>query len=364
MPTPTRAPAALFANLAPALTIAALALAPSLVPSLAPAQEVTPLEVAEGVVVLPVSGLEISLPAAPAGCRYLVTGAWALGEGESFNGHDEIATMCGDSLVANDLVWMGFFGDDVGKALIGNLQIADAWEDHITLWDSSTRPVRGGMMELEGRGTTPMAAIGIYYGERTIIVEHFWTNEAGRPPRAITIDEVRSLDVPSAVAANRETFELVPAQPTHLANVANTGALAATRTALLPNLGRKITFPDDGYVWLVLGGDPEAPADVIERRAPFTPWLRLEINYFWGHTGKSLVASMNAKRIDERVWSLPDGWEAQPTLEIDGVRRLLVTRDDMNGVTAVSIHLGTYNRDMTGLHPILEAIFQAMMTRE
>lgn len=348
-------------GVATTLAIAAFAI---FTPALAPAQVVTPFELTAGVVVLPVSGLEIELPAAPTGCRYLVTGSWELGEGERFSGHDEIATMCGDSLIANDLVWMGFYGDDLGKSVLDGLPLASAWEDHITMWDASTRPVRGGLMEVDGRGTTPMAAVGISYGERTIIVEHFWTNEAGKPPRTITVDEVDNLGVPRAVGYFRSTYELVPAQPTHLASVANTGALPATRTALLPNLGKRITFPDDGYVWLVLGGDPEAPADVIERRAPFTPWLRLEINYFWGYTGKSLLASMNARQVDERVWNLPDGWVAQPTLEIEGVRRLLVTRDDMNGVTSVAIHLGTYNRDMTGLHPILEAIFQAMVAGE
>lgn len=163
---------------------------------------------------------------------------------------------------------------------------------------------------------------------------------------------------------NKESYELVPAQPTHRADVENVGDHAATRTVLLPNLGKTITFPDDGYVWVLAGGDPEAPTDIIERRAPFTPWLRLEINYFRGYTGRSLLASMNAAQIDERVWSVPDGWVAQPTLEIDGVRRLLVTRDDTEGVTAVAVHLGTYNRDMSALHPILEAIYQAMVSGE
>lgn len=135
--------------------------ATALAPALAPAQSVTPVDLAGGVVVLPISGLEIELPAAPAGCRYAVTGRWALDEGEYFIGQDEIETVRGDSLIAYDVVWMGYFGDDQGQAVINNLPIANAWDDKITRYDMATHLVRCGVMDLEGRGPTPTAAISL-----------------------------------------------------------------------------------------------------------------------------------------------------------------------------------------------------------
>lgn len=347
-------------------------IAPSLLASLASlafagAAHADPIEKPPGKVVLPLSGLEVNLPKdARKGFRWALSGSYSyIDGGKSFDGRDVIDGKVGDKLVSGSWVHVGYFdAGDCGK-VVAELDVPDRWTAESDLFGQHWS-VAGGTWDFgDPLGKAPAIALCASKPNRaSLLLYHFFLADRD-------LDKDKVLAAVGKVALFAEVTKAWvadktgPSQPTQHPEIRRRGDIEASRKVHLDKMDIDVTVPDDGYLWLVRGPDPDVMSDFFDRMAPALPDVSLETARAPGATCDELFPASGPdapKRKDEpAAKGVPEGWRSLGTMIVPsgGLERLVCREHE--GVALVAGLLVTpadrpEGRDFGPLATLLKAL--------
>lgn len=313
-------------------------------------------------VVLPLSGLVLELPEeAKKGTAWTLSASWRLGDtGTGFDGRDVLDEKVGDTLVAGTWVSVGHFAaGDCGK-VVRSAAFDAAWESKVKLAGRDAS-VRGGIYTFEGGalGKKPGVVLCLSRGARKqLLVHRFFLDQ----PEAMTreamlaaVGESALLErIVSAWASDRFDASTPPlARP----EVRRRGSVEATRAVTLAQAGFTVVLPNDGMVWLAIAGAASDPTDFLDLIAPAEPEVSVEVALVRGSTCADFFAGLGAeRRPGSAAKNLPAGWQAGPTILVDGEPELTTCTARGEHALVVGFFVAPFAEDVARYGPLLEAL--------
>lgn len=306
--------------------VLAVAVGAALVPAragvaVADAPAYAPVSLTSGKIVLPLSGLQLTLPRDKRkGFSWQVTSSYSVGDGNVYDARDVVDEKVKDKLVGGNWVLVGHFNaGDCGK-VVGDVALTEAWSGERDQWGVHWF-VRGGVYQFEGElGKRPaLVMCASRKGRKQLLLYHFFVDRDPSMTRKAILAALPRLAVLERATRAWQVDGTAGVTPLRRAEVRQRGAIAAARTLRLPVAGRELTFPDDGFVWGVNAPEPDAVVDWIWRAAPALPEQSLEVVRVPGATCAQVFAQQtSAERSDASPRNLPAGWQAGPAILVDG----------------------------------------------
>jgi len=352
-------------SLSPRILSCALLLLPGL--SWSAASGVDPIEVASGPVVLPLTGLAIELPKdSRAGAVWSLSGSWSFTDsGASFDGRDVIDQKVGGKLVSGTWVHLGYFNAGDCGAVVKELDVPDRWTAERDLWGHRWSVASGTWDFGNSLGKAPVVALcAPRPGRASLLLYRFFvgdTTTLSMEARLAMLTKDKLLErISSAWDADRTGA----AQPTLRPEIKRRGEIEAARTVQLPKSQLSVALPNDGFAWLVRGSDADGSSDFLDRMAPASPDLSLEMQRVSGVACGGLFQGGNPKFVTEAApANIPKGWKFLGTMQLEINVERLICREN-GGATLVVGLLSTPSEvpeahDFAALGPVLSALAAA-----
>lgn len=317
-----------------------MALALSLVAGTAQA---APLKVQGGTLVLPTSGIAITVADDPAR-DYMLSGSWALTEEGTFDSRDVVDELDAKSgnLVRGNWILTGYFDAGNCDKLLAGLGNKNAWTAPVTLWGSSWQASGGDYTFSTSLGTHPMAALCRIDGDgRGLLLQRFVVERPAGMTKAALLAELGQARVLAAAAKAFAAGSARGLAPLRQGNVTNRGKVAPNRAVRLEKARLDLTMPDDGMVWLVAKPDPKRSSDMLDRVVPSLPEVSVEVLRAGGMTCPVVFGKLTKPKLTpaqeveaaKPMTGLPAGWAAGPVLASGAQLERIVCM--VNGTDAV-----------------------------
>lgn len=317
-----------------------------------------PIEFRSGAALLPMSALVIDLPANPS-LTYKVSGSWSLDDSfPSFDARDVIDEYDSTgAIVAGSWVLTGYFTAGGCTDVLSGENLDKAWTTDTTLWGQSWK-VRGGVYTFTGDiGRRPAAMLCRTDGlGRSLVLYRFLVDKPETLPQADIMKGVVQSGVLQSASKSYDSGRTASVLPVRRPEVRNRGETLATRAVKLPKSGLTVTFPDDGYVWLVTAGDN---SDMINLMAPSLPDVTLEFTAYAGMTCADFTGQIGDDRPDIKPVNTPQGWLTGPSLTGDGTVEMTLCKASGDGIRLVGLFLPSGQTDVAALNPVIDALGNA-----
>ncbi|MCA9514173.1 MAG: hypothetical protein KC635_04465 [Myxococcales bacterium] len=335
---------------------AVLAALPAVALATAPPAAAAPAEL-----VLPVSGLAVTLPEPPPTHHYRVTASWSLAPGSgAFAGRDVIDEIVGDEIGMS--LWLvpgPAAGGSCGAAVAGS-GVSLAWQADVVLHEQLWIARGGELTADDGEHHVAMAFCAARPGDDDALLAYLVIPD--RVPAADSRDALLAFAASPVVAAVTRawrTRHTGPAQPARL-TPAGGAAHDPARELRLARVGATLTPPADGWVWVV-GEREKAHTDVLYRVAPRYPERSVEVLT----TG---LATCAASPFDAALTAkggppptgLPPGFSPGPTLLVGGAETVTVCKVVGDRALYFGIQGPTRVDDVAPLAPLLVAVADAV----
>ncbi|MCC6620422.1 MAG: hypothetical protein IT385_04160 [Deltaproteobacteria bacterium] len=322
-----------------------------------------PIVLKPGKHVLPMSGLELDLPRdGRKGFAWSASASWALSnEGRSFDGRDVLDAKVGDKLVGGTWIHVGHFDAGGCDKVVMQAELGNAWasphEMHGATWS-----VRGGIFKFDKElGEVPTAVLCAERPNRKALLVYQFFIEDPSMTMAAMLDALGRSKLLANLTASWKADKSGAVATRTRPEVRDRGTVPAVRSVKLEVTSLTISLPDDGSIWLAPAPGEEDVVDWIERMAPSTPEIEVEVLRAPAQSCAEVFDQITAdKRSDTPPRNLPKGWEAGPTLVIDG--KLERTMCHLAGKDAIVVGAfvtpdkGPKAQDMKPIGPLLDAI--------
>lgn len=335
--------------------------------AITPAALADPIDVAPGPVVLPMTGLALTLPADPRkGAKWSLTGSWSLTEGGSaFDARDVVDLKVDGKMVAGNWVHVGYFNAGDCGAVVKTLDVPDRWTAERDQWGLHWHVAGGTWDFANDLGKVPVVALCAPRPNRaSLLLYHFFVQtEAplGRDAQLAAIAK-DALLMAVAEAWSKERFGAV--QPTKRVEVKRRGDLLAARKVRLERAAMDLALPDDGYVWLVRPPGKDDSSDYLDRMAPAMPDVSVELARAPGMRCDGIFpttgpdAPQRAKEPPPK--GVPTGWTSLGAMVIPSGLERVICRDSKGTATIVGLIVTPAKADIgqnfRTLVPLLDAI--------
>lgn len=316
------------------------------------------LTVQSGKVTMPMTGVEIDIPARP-GTEFSVYGSWGLypDENNILDARDVVEEfpVDGDDPSAGSWFYIEFLGEGGCMASIGNVPFENVWMSEETLW-GNTWLVRGGNYQLDSVMPGSISC-RTYPGGESVVMYRFLPQKPLTTTKAEILAELRA-SAPGA-AFDRAIAEgaVVAVKPMHLGHVFNSGESPAARPMALAASGLTVNLPDDGYFWTATVYNN---VDLISREVPVYPEMHLETAKISGWTCQQVFAS--ADMVGDPVPvppGLPASWTAESRVRTDGYMETALCHPLQGGTLIVSLYTSKDTASLSEAAPLLGALMEA-----
>lgn len=319
------------------------------------------LEIRNGQIALPMTGLLVDLKGGP-NSSYYVSGSWSISDdGETFDSRDVIDEfdLTTKNLVTGNWVLTGYFDAGDCSASLGEIAMTDAWTNTPSLWGQSWE-ARGGIYDIGGTiGAKPAVVLcRVEPGMPTLLLYHFDLRAGSTAAKASLLASARGSSPLSSAAESYRLSRTEDDPPLYREEVRQRGNVDASRFVTLKNAGLEVLLPEDGYIWLDNFDDN---SDYLQRMAPSLPELSLEIAFLDGVRCEPLFQElMKQTQIGLRVSNPPAGWSAGPGIRLDdGVSELPLCRESDGHALVVGLMQTGSITEISSLYPLLHELEQA-----
>jgi len=335
------------------------------------APEFKPLTLREGAVVLPLSGLALSLPPAPGEAgSWQISGSWALSDdGRGFDGRDVLDRREGERLVAGTWLMLGHFDAGDCKEVLKGSALADAWHASTSLHGAELA-VAGGIFSFTGSlGDRPALALcAPRKGRKSLLMYHFFLDRGGPPVEAKALAELAHLAPVDAIVKAWIADATQAQLPLTLPYVRNRGKVEAARPWAMPKGGLEVAIPADGQLWLARSGDEGEVVDWFERLVPALPEVEVEVAWLEDLACRDLDIVLPPDRARSgKLTALPEGWVTGPTLMVQGRPESTTCLEHPSGALLAGVFMTPTppgaEIDSAFARELLKALGQAMASR-
>jgi hypothetical protein len=331
------------------------------------AGDAEPVVVKPGTIVLPISGLAITLPADPrADFTWNLSGSFSLAEGgASFDGRDVLDEKLKGKLIAGTWVQVGYFDAGECKATVASTELTNAWTEDRDLFGVRWC-LRGGLFDLgQDLGKVPAVAMCAHReGRKDLLLHRFFLDlpsKATREDLLASLPKSRALE-PIVRAWQQNQWAEV--KPRRRPEVRNRGKVEPTRTVNLTHSALSLALPDDGLIWLARRTREDEGVDWLDLMAPALNEVSLEVVRARSTTCQAVFDSLTTeKRYDAPPMNVPEGWTIGPTLVVNGtLERVICRRFGSDSILVGFFTVPDKGRgagDFAVLEPLLAAITAA-----
>lgn len=287
-------------------------------------EKATPIVVRSGKVTLPLTGLAVDLPQDPRkGATWALSGSWSFTDGgASFDARDVIDQKIDGKIVAGAWVHIGYFNAGDCGAVVKELDVPDRWTAERKLWGLHWH-VAGGTWDFgNDLGKAPTVALCTSRPNRSsLLLYYFFVGDTAPLDQEARLAAVARITLFARVSGAWVKDRTAPVLPMKRPEIRRRGDIAAARKVRLVRSAMDVTLPDDGFAWLARPDAPDMSADFLDRMAPASPDISLEVIRVASATCEAILPTTGPdapkRHTEPPPKGMPSGWRSLGTLALD-----------------------------------------------
>ncbi|MCC6622054.1 MAG: hypothetical protein IT385_12400 [Deltaproteobacteria bacterium] len=324
------------------------------------------LRFTSGKLVLPLHGLEVTLPALGATTNdyYIIGGYWRLDpNGETHAVSHVIDEYVGGALRGGTSIQLGGFSDKTCTTMAAEFVVESPWSTASLELFGRTWAAQGGIQVRKSGARVPAVFLCTDLGKERLLVRRFFNADATLPDVAGTRAKLAAL--PALQAIVDAFVRRVPGTSRGIKDPMVTRqdkSLPASRTVTLSRVGLTLTLPDDERLWVVERTPKFEGQDVLFRGAPYVHPTDVTLLRMKNKSDCDAAFSDLARGAGRRWESpadIPPGWVSRVAFTQNDVRGFMLCRRTSAGALIVAVGARGATPTLRELHGLFGAIATA-----